>query len=1253
MSDALYQNQNQKTGTINFVYLPKLAVLLAAILAFVLPGKVAAQVDCNSCVHGGALLENVFGTNCLGQLVSGKAHAGDTVFVRLIIRNVDCCPNDGSTNFQPPFIDWHLVTNVTDAANFGCSNLQTANLLTNQGTILANQCFDPFDPSTSYAVSNLTFSGQVFAYKYVIPACITCTTNPVSVSHTSASIGRDTNSFCNPNGQVLGGGSAQLNILCPKICVGKQCVNGVGENGSITWTGSVTNCGNSILTNVIVTHFVNGTNQVVVGPTTLTPGQVTNFGGSYMPTNICASSTDSLVAQGTDELVCTVSATATATCSIITTPCLAVTKNCTTVAVGQPQTISGIITNCGNVTLTNIIINDNVVGAITNFASLAPNSTLSYSKTVTAVCGGNTNVVTASANSACGVPVVARATNTCVVTEAPCILVTKNCTTNVVGQPQTISGFVTNCGNVTLTNIVVTDNVVGAVTNISSLAPGAFSNYSKTVTAVCGGNTNVVTASANSACGTPVLARATNTCVVTEAPCIAVTKNCATVVVGQPQTISGFITNCGNVTLTNIVVNDDVVGAITNLSSLAPGVSSNYSKTVTAVCGGNTNVVTASANSACGTPVLARATNTCVVTENPCISVTMNCPPVTNPAPQFVSGSVTNCGNVTLTNITVTDNILGVITNISSLAPNSSVGYSKSNSPNCTTTAHIVTASGNSICGTARQASVTNDCSEVCGTPKICVTKEVACFLGTNAPQPLTPLPIEPGEFCDVFGKNAIGVSGDTQSPAFCYRITVSNCGDVPLTNVTVIDQPFGDLTTNFFATPGTVFPTNGSITYTFKVELDHNLTNTVTVSGKSTLTGQSVTTNDHATVKIIPAKVECAKLISVDGGPLQSDVTIEDELTHSIVWYARVFNTGEANLKNVIVTDVTTNLGCDVTLAPFDLDAGDDITLPLCTNASFVATGGGIVNDIIVSADQFSVGTNHDSVCAHDINGDNILVRSQCSATITIELPNACRTTGGGRQDSPLTFPNNVRYVTHGGQVGAPVGNHVCVVTPTFYRGNPCIHGRWEHVRHAQGGLRGNFHARIYDTLECACLDTNVDVNGVYGNGTVTGKVCNADNRDAGPLPRPAPANKIVFTGIGDYTETNGRRVPRACLFRVDIEDRSEPGGSHPGGAHAPADRYRIRIWLLSAAEQARLNNPNDALISWRNAISACNGINVRDGVDVPNGTPVFTDVSIGFTNAPTIDDGGELERGNHQIHPAIKNCDPNDPTGPGLPKK
>jgi hypothetical protein len=266
---------------------------------------------------------------------------------------------------------------------------------------------------------------------------------------------------------------------------------------------------------------------------------------------------------------------------------------------------------------------------------------------------------------------------------------------------------------------------------------------------------------------------------------------------------------------------------------------------------------------------------------------------------------------------------------------------------------------------------------------------------------------------------------------------------------------------------------------------------------------------------------------------------------------------------------------------------------------------------------------------------------------------------------------------VTHGGQVGAPVGERTCEIDtslPDWRLGNPCIHGRWTHVRHEKGGLRGNFHARYFDTLDCACLATNLSSScqyqaGQFGEPTKKHEVCNPDNKVTGPEPRPAPANKIAFTGIGDWACPNGNRGPRTCLFRVDIEDRSEPGGSHPKGQTSPADRYRIRIWILTPAELAQLRT-GDGLLAMRNAIAACNGIDYLDGGAVSsNGaacdqnncsgdicTGAGATGTIAFPGGaavrrPNIDDGGELERGNHQIHPTIKPCDPSNPTGPGLP--
>jgi len=745
---------------------------------------------------------------------------------------------------------------------------------------------------------------------------------------------------------------------------------------------------------------------------------------------------------------------------------------------------------------------------------------------------------------------------------------------------------------------------------------------------------------------------------------------------GQDIAFKGFVTNCGDITLTNVIVSDNRTGTLLGTNglpllqplTLTSGQVIQYHGTFTPtlqeICaGGATNTVTVSGqdNTAIGGPnsfVTNSATVGCPICVNPCLAVTKSCTQVALGAQQTVSGVVTNCGNITLTNISITDNILGAITNIASLAPGGSSAYSKSfTSEVCGTNANFVTAAGFTTCGTPISAHATNACIVTC-PPAICVIKEVACFLGSNV---LSTLPSQTtdDEFCGIFSKFAVGVSGNTD-PAFCYRITVTNCGNIPLTNVTVIDNQFGDFTSNFFpAGPTTVFQPGGTVTYIFKATVDHNLTNVVTVAGKSAADGSTATATDSAAVKILPASVSCDKQYSIDGGALTDNATLPDQAPHTIVWYVTVSNpSSQVNLEFVTLHDLSANLGCEVTLPPFSLPAGSNIVFAICTNTVACSNGfNGITNSVSVIASSFSVGTNHLGVCAHDIAGTNIEVDSECSAALFCSKPEACRVTGGGRQDSPPNFPANVRYITHGGQVGAPVGDHICVVTADFPIGNPCIHGRWTHVRHQQGGNEGNFHARFYDTLECACLDTNLTpvvvtigqqtyTNLVYGPGTTVDTVCNPDDRASGPLPRPAPSNKIVFTGIGDYAETQGRRTPVSVLFRVDVEDRSEPGGSHPKGGTPPPDRNRTRIWILTQSELAQLHGagPDPLLLNFRNAISACNGIDVQDGATVPNGTAAFG------VRAPNIDDGGELTRGNYQIHPSIKDCDPFNPTGPGL---
>ncbi len=209
------------------------------------------------------------------------------------------------------------------------------------------------------------------------------------------------------------------------------------------------------------------------------------------------------------------------------------------------------------------------------------------------------------------------------------------------------------------------------------------------------------------------------------------------------------------------------------------------------------------------------------------------------------------------------------------------------------------------------------------------------------------------------------------------------------------------------------------------------------------------------------------------------------------------------------------------------------------------------------------------------------------------------CRITGGGLvwEDTTGTFTTDptllatIDRASFGGQVGAPYGLVGC------HDNYDQIQGEWTHLRHRR---RGSFHASLYNSLVCGCDD------GSGGPGVYDGRLCNPFHGDPGPEPRPSPANIACWSGVGQYNRTNGKRaIPVA--FRVHVADRGEPGAGSNAGQ---PDFYKIEIWIPGAHETA------DGL-----AASICC-------------TDSAPDVRL-----PDVSDGGDLIRGNIQIHPPTGN--------------
>jgi len=291
---------------------------------------------------------------------------------------------------------------------------------------------------------------------------------------------------------------------------------------------------------------------------------------------------------------------------------------------------------------------------------------------------------------------------------------------------------------------------------------------------------------------------------------------------------------------------------------------------------------------------------------------------------------------------------------------------------------------------------------------QICVTKQVACFSG--------------GTNCGTFGTNAFGVSSTAQNPAFCYMITVTNCGSTALTNVSVADDRYGDLTADLPCVAGSLAPGDGcSFTFTAAISGATNsltlVTNTVFAAGQSAADGQSTTASAQAIATVVPASMSCVKQYTLDGGPLTNNVVIDDPNPHTVVWYVTLNNTGLANFENLKVDDIGT--GCTSPF-PFRFDAGASMTFAICTNASFTC-GSGLTNTVTATATSFSYVPSQPApsipLCNLTLEGNNIGVTNQSTAVIlccdtppSITCPDNITTNAAPNQSSQIvTFAPTV----------------------------------------------------------------------------------------------------------------------------------------------------------------------------------------------------------------------------------------------------
>ncbi|MDR6845684.1 gliding motility-associated C-terminal domain-containing protein [Flavobacterium granuli] len=756
-------------------------------------------------------------------------------------------------------------------------------------------------------------------------------------------------------------------VSSPSIALVK--VGAVGGTGAVTdlvsYTFTVTNTGNTTLTNIIINDPLTGSTNLAVTPSTLAPNEIGTATATYtiQQADVNAGQvTNSATVTGTTPTNGTVTDTSGTTITtddptvttLTSTPSIALVKTGAvggTGTVGNMVTYTFTVTNTGNTTLTNVIINDaltNSVNLTVTPNTLAPNAVGTATATYTIQqVNVNAGQVTNSATVTGTTPTNGTVTDTSgttittddptvtTLTPSPSIAVVKTGViggTGEVGYMITYTFTVTNTGNTTLNNIVINDaltNSVNLAVSPSTLAPNATGTATASYTIQqsdmdAGQVTNSATVTGTTPTGGTVTDISGTTIttdddtvnILIQKPSIALVKTGAvggTGAVGDLITYTFAITNTGNTTLSNIIIDDALTNSVDLVitNSLAPNATETTTVTYTIQqsdidAGKVTNTATVTGTTPLGGTVT-DISGTTITTDDPTETVLAPSSSVALVKVGVVGGTVavgdvitygftvTNTGNTTLNNIIINDaltNSVNLVVTPSILVPNG-IGTA--------TTTYTITQSD------IDAGKVTNTATVTAITPTNgTVTDTSGTTIITDDPTVTT---LTPSPSIAVVKTGVIGGTGEV-GYMITYTFTVTNTGNMTLNNIVINDALTNSV--NLAVSPSTLAPNaTGTATASYTIQQSDmdagQVTNSATVTG-TTPTGGTVTdisgttiTTDDDTVKILIQKPSIAL---VKTGAVGGTGAVGDLITYTFA----ITNTGNTTLSNIIIDDVLTN---------------------------------------------------------------------------------------------------------------------------------------------------------------------------------------------------------------------------------------------------------------------------------------------------------------------------------------------------------
>ncbi len=692
-------------------------------------------------------------------------------------------------------------------------------------------------------------------------------------------------------------------------------------------------------------------------------------------------------------------------------------------SVGDSIAYSFVATNTGNVTLTNVTVDDPTLGAVTCLTTtLTPGeSTDCHALVLRNVTqadvdrGRLVNTATATGTPPGGGDTTSPPASLVITTvdQQPGLVVTKDGT--LVENPETTDGLadvgeqvlytfsVTNTGNVTITGITVDDALAGPVTcSLTTLAPAATTDCSAdapyTVTQAdvdAGSVRNVATAS-----GTPPGGGSTDSppgrdIVPTVQPDAHLVVSKAAQLQPDPNGLadrgseidySFTVTNTGNVTLSDITIVDPKVGAATcEATSLLPQESTTcvadnpYIVTLADVDDGVVrNVATATGTPPGGDPVTSPESETNTPTVDRVPGVGLSKKAVLNDtngngladlgetvAWTFV---VTNTGNVTLRTIAVIDPRAGAVTcDLATLTPGD-VATCAADLPHPVDQADIDHGSVDNV-------------ATASGVPPgggTTVSQPARDTVPTTLRIPALFL-VKTAQLIDA-NDNGWADLGETVR----YSFTITNIGNVTMTDVDLTDSNLAGVTCSATTlAPSTTVLRAGEGDVATCGPRDHTVTqhdiDVGFVHNQAVATGQPPTgvrvpsqpaTTDVPSLERVPALtiVKKAVLDDTNGNDLAD---VGETIDYTFV----VRNSGNVTLHDVGVRDPKAGpVTCPTTeLAPF----GDDISMT-CQAAPYTVTEADV-----------EAGWVRNSATAHGIgpNGVSVVSRPSKTATATVSV--------------------------------------------------------------------------------------------------------------------------------------------------------------------------------------------------------------------------------------------------------------------------